>query len=206
MRKFTILEAAEKLGVSKEAIYNRIRRKSIKFTEENGVRYVFLNETSTKNSQNFEYSIKEKKSEDTNFINYLLQEISELKAKNEQLSQDKDELWREKEDILIQSKNEIKEIFFDRDEKLKYFLNLLSSPKNSNLDEEKQIEFIDAQIEDEWLSVDEYINALDLSPEKEKKIHLILMKNLQKSKFLKVIDGILYIKKGVNIKHFKEKI
>ena len=206
MRKFTILEAAEKLGVSKEAIYNRIRRKSIKFTEENGVRYVFLNETSTKNSQNFEYSIKKKKSEDTNFINYLLQEISELKAKNEQLSQDKDELWREKEDILIQSKNEIKEIFFDRDEKLKYFLNLLSSPKNSNLDEEKQIEFIDAQIEDEWLSVDEYINALDLSPEKEKKIHLILMKNLQKSKFLKVIDGILYIKKGVNIKHFKEKI
>lgn len=206
MCKFTILEAAEKLGVSKEAIYNRIRRKSIKFTEENGVRYVFLNETSTKNSQNFEYSIKEKKSEDTNFINYLLQEISELKAKNEQLSQDKDELWREKEDILIQSKNEIKEIFFDRDEKLKYFLNLLSSPKNSNLDEEKQIEFIDAQIEDEWLSVDEYINALDLSPEKEKKIHLILMKNLQKSKFLKVIDGILYIKKGVNIKHFKEKI
>lgn len=202
MRKFTILEAAEKLGVSKEAIYNRIRRKTIKYTEENGVRYVFLNEISPSTSQNTQKLSQNFQQENPNFINYLLQEISELKAKNEKLLQDKDNLWREKEEILIQSKNEIKEIFFDRDEKLKYFLNLLASP--SNYKESKQIDFVEAEIEDEWLIADDYIKALSVSFKKEEKIRNILIKNLGKSKFVKMIDGILYIKKGVTIKHFKE--
>lgn len=202
MRKFTILEAAEKLGVSKEAIYNRIRRKTIKYTEENGVRYVFLNEISPSTSQNTQKLSQNFQQENPNFINYLLQEISELKAKNEKLLQDKDNLWREKEEILIQSKNEIKEIFFDRDEKLKYFLNLLASP--SSYKESKQIDFVEAEIEDEWLIADDYIKALSVSFKKEEKIRNILMKNLGKSKFVKMIDGILYIKKGVTIKHFKE--
>lgn len=202
MRKFTILEAAEKLGVSKEAIYNRIRRKTIKYTEENGVRYVFLNEISPSISQNTQKLSQNFQQENPNFINYLLQEISELKAKNEKLLQDKDNLWREKEEILIQSKNEIKEIFFDRDEKLKYFLNLLASP--SNYKESKQIDFVEAEIEDEWLIADDYIKALSVSFKKEEKIRNILIKNLGKSKFVKMIDGILYIKKGVTIKHFKE--
>lgn len=202
MRKFTILEAAEKLGVSKEAIYNRIRRKTIKYTEENGVRYVFLNEISPLTSQNTQKLSQNFQQENPNFINYLLQEISELKAKNEKLLQDKDNLWREKEEILIQSKNEIKEIFFDRDEKLKYFLNLLASP--SSYKESKQIDFVEAEIEDEWLIADDYIKALSVSFKKEEKIRNILIKNLGKSKFVKMIDGILYIKKGVTIKHFKE--
>ena len=44
MMKLTILDAAEKLGISKEAIHNRIRRGSLKSVVENGVKFVFISE------------------------------------------------------------------------------------------------------------------------------------------------------------------
>ena len=47
MKKLSINEAADILGISKEAIYNRIRRNTIKSVEENGVRFVILDEIST---------------------------------------------------------------------------------------------------------------------------------------------------------------
>ena len=42
MKKVSIGEAAEILGISKEAVYNRIRRNSLRTEEIDGVRYVLL--------------------------------------------------------------------------------------------------------------------------------------------------------------------
>ena len=44
MKKVSIGEAAEILGISKEAVYNRIRRNSLRAEESGGVRYVLLDD------------------------------------------------------------------------------------------------------------------------------------------------------------------
>ena len=42
MSKVPVSEAAEILGVTKEAVYNRIRRGTLKTFEKDGVKYVVL--------------------------------------------------------------------------------------------------------------------------------------------------------------------
>ena len=44
MQKLAINEAAEILGITKEAVYNRIRRGSLKTVIENGIKFVILDE------------------------------------------------------------------------------------------------------------------------------------------------------------------
>ncbi len=89
MQKLSIADAASKLGVSKEAIYNRIRRNTIKSFEEDGVKYVILDEKQT--------PLREKVQKNSDFIEYLKSEIEYLKLKNRALQEDKEKLFREKE-------------------------------------------------------------------------------------------------------------
>ena len=127
MKKLSINEAADILGISKEAIYNRIRRNTIKSVEENGVRFVILDEistnkqtqttTNTKNfSSNFASPKKETKKDPhkSDFIEYLIKEIDELKDKIKELEQDKEKLFREKEKILVDTKDEIKDYYYKK--------------------------------------------------------------------------------------------
>ena len=105
MQKLSVAEAAKKLGVSKEAIYNRIRRNKLKTTDEDGVRFVIFDDDEpilTKQTK--------KISNSDGFIDYLLQEIAELKAQISDLNEQKDELFHQKEEILIANKNEIKQM------------------------------------------------------------------------------------------------
>ena len=44
MQKLAVNEAAEILGITKEAVYNRIRRGSLKTVIENGTKFVILDE------------------------------------------------------------------------------------------------------------------------------------------------------------------
>jgi len=50
MSKLTISEAAEQLGISKEAIYNRVRRGSLESVVEDGVKFVILESEKSNNS------------------------------------------------------------------------------------------------------------------------------------------------------------
>ena len=68
MQKLSVADAASKLGISKEAIYNRIRRKTMRSFEENGTKYVILDEKQT--------SLREKVQKNSDFIEYLKSEIS----------------------------------------------------------------------------------------------------------------------------------
>ena len=52
----------------------------------------------------------------------MLNELNELKSLNLNLQADKDRLFKEKEQMLIERKNEILQIYKDRDEKLMQFL------------------------------------------------------------------------------------
>ncbi len=83
MQKLTINDAAKYLGISKEAIYNRIRRKTIQTIEENGIKYVIFENLEINKQKSL--SQKEKFSSKNDLTEYLLAEINELKIKNKAL-------------------------------------------------------------------------------------------------------------------------
>lgn len=224
MKKLSINEAADILGISKEAIYNRIRRNTIKSVEENGVRFVILDEistnkqtqttTNTKNfSSNFVSPKKETKKDPhkSDFIEYLIKEIDELKDKIKELEQDKEKLFREKEKILVDTKDEIKAMYEERDEKLKYFLSFFERPllqkketfKSEPIDlavKESSDEFFD---DSEWLSIGSFLNSLDIKRKKKLKIQNLLIENIGKSEFVKVKNDTILINKNIDLNLLK---
>jgi len=224
MKKLSINEAADILGISKEAIYNRIRRNTIKSVEENGVRFVILDEistnkqtqttTNTKNfSANFASPKKETKKDPhkSDFIEYLIKEIDELKDKIKELEQDKEKLFREKEKILVDTKDEIKAMYEERDEKLKYFLSFFEKPllqkketfKSEPIDlavKESSDEFFD---DSEWLSIGSFLNSLDIKRKKKLKIQNLLIENIGKSEFIKVRNDTILINKNIDLNLLK---
>ncbi len=119
-KRLTVIETAQLLGVSKEAIYNRIRRGTLQTIIENGIKYVILNDEVKKTAQNR----KANNNINDAYIQLLKDEMRELKEKNRLLEADKDRLIREKEKLLIESKEKIEQIYKNRDEQLKAILSL----------------------------------------------------------------------------------
>ncbi|ERJ26738.1 hypothetical protein [Campylobacter concisus] len=204
MQKLAINEAAEILGITKEAVYNRIRRGSINTVIENGTKFVILDEkpSSEKATKSAPKSIKTK-SQNDEFVNYLLNELSELKSLNLNLQADKDRLFKEKEQMLIERKNEILQIYKDRDEKLMQFLNAMQRPllaqKNDDIPNNEAIE---AEIENEskWINLSEYLKELNLKPKATKKVSEKIIKNIHHSKFIKFKRGVILVRRHKNLK------
>lgn len=219
MQKLSIADAASKLGVSKEAIYNRIRRNTIKSFEEDGVKYVILDEKQT--------PLREKVQKNSDFIEYLKSEIEYLKLKNRALQEDKEKLFREKEELLISTKDEIKSIYKERDEKLKYFLTILEKPFLSKepIDVEASTEAIEfkkeiikeslaqTQTKDEvkaedknkeekketWVSLREFLDAQNMKKKERKELKKYLVDNAYENKNIKIEAGMLYINLNFDI-------
>ncbi len=119
-KKLTVIETAELLGVSKEAIYNRIRRGSLETVIENGIKYVVLTDEVKKSSR-----VKKLQSVANDaYIQLLRDEMRDLKERNKTLEADKDRLVKEKEKLLIESKEKIEQIYKQKDEQLKAILSL----------------------------------------------------------------------------------
>lgn len=219
MQKLSIADAASKLGVSKEAIYNRIRRNTIKSFEEDGVKYVILDEKQTPS--------REKVQKNSDFIEYLKSEIEYLKLKNRALQEDKEKLFREKEELLISTKDEIKSIYKERDEKLKYFLTLLEKPflAKEPIDVEASTEAIELKkeiikeslaqtkakdelkVEDKnkkeknktWVSLREFLDAQNMKKKERKELKKYLVDNAYENKNIKIEAGMLYINLNFDI-------
>ncbi|WP_107953971.1 DNA-binding protein [Campylobacter concisus] len=204
MQKLAINEAAEILGITKEAVYNRIRRGSINTVIENGTKFVILDEkpSSEKATKSAPKSIKTK-SQNDEFVNYLLNELSELKSLNLNLQADKDRLFKEKEQMLIERKNEILQIYKDRDEKLMQFLNAMQRPlltqKNDDMPNNEAIE---AEIENEskWINLSEFLKELNLKPKATKKASEKIIKAIHRSKFIKFKRGVILVRRHKNLK------
>ncbi len=188
-KKLTVIETAELLGVSKEAIYNRIRRGTLQTVMENGIKYVILTDEVKKSTQ-----IKKINSlANDAYIQLLRDEMRELKERNKSLEADKDRLIKEKERLLIESKEKIEQIYKQRDEQLKTILSLATKnmlenkPTKENIiinEPTKQKDAIDAdidttQIEDsdddimetysDWKDLRDYLKQKGYS-KKQKKI------------------------------------
>lgn len=121
-KKLTVIEAAKLLGVSKEAIYNRLRRGSLQSVVENGVKYILLTKSSFKegpSARKIENAVTE-----SAYVELLKVQLEEMKLKNEKLEADKERLIADKERLLIESKEKIEMIYKERDEQLKAILTL----------------------------------------------------------------------------------
>lgn len=120
-KKLTVIEAAKLLGVSKEAIYNRLRRGSLQSIVENGVKYILLTKNSLKEGTP---ARKIQSPTESAYVELLKLQLEEMKLKNEKLEGDKERLIADKERLLIESKEKIEMIYKERDEQLKAILTL----------------------------------------------------------------------------------
>ena len=211
MKKVSIGEAAEILGISKEAVYNRIRRNSLRAEESGGVRYVLLDDEMQQSEPASQSSAKSSRTSGAagtqSFIDYLIKEISELKGKIEALQSDKDRLHKEKEEILIASKDEIKLMYKERDEKLRYFLSFFDKPLISS--KSREAKPYDVEIKEktfdrsEWTSLAKFVKSL--KRKKRLKAQSLIIENIGKSEFIRVEGNELLINQSLDIKSLKGK-
>lgn len=210
MSKVPVSEAAEILGVTKEAVYNRIRRGTLKTFEKDGVKYVVLDgyepqtapKSAPKTSKSAKSSEPKKSAKAGEFdVNeFLLSQISELKEQNQNLQADKERLFREKEQILLNNKTEIAQIYRERDEKLRGFLSMLERPllarQNGEYVAPIDVEFVESRPENEgkWMSLAEFLKSQNLSGKSLKKTQNKIIKNIGKSKFIKFKKGVIMVK------------
>ena len=209
MKKVSIGEAAEILGISKEAVYNRIRRNSLRTEEIDGVRYVLLegavSADETRGTKAKTSPKTQTAPQNQSFIDYLIKEVAELKSKIEALQEDKDRLHKEKEEILIASKEEIKLMYKERDEKLGYFLSFFDKPLISAKNREAKPFDVEvkekAYDEREWTSLAKFIRSL--KRKKRPKAQSLIIENIGKSEFIRVEGNELLINQSLDIKSLK---
>ena len=210
MSKVPVSEAAEILGVTKEAVYNRIRRGTLKTFEKDGVKYVVLEgyepQTAPKSAPKTSKSAKSSESKkaaktgEFDVNEFLLSQIGELKEQNQNLQADKERLFREKEQILLNNKTEIAQIYRERDEKIRNCLNLLERPllarQNGEYAAPIDVEFVESKPENEgkWTSLAEFLKSQNLSGKSLKKTQNKIIKNIGKSKFIKFKKGVIMVK------------
>ncbi|MEA3229117.1 MAG: DNA-binding protein [Campylobacterota bacterium] len=156
MKKMSVLNAAQHFGVSKEAIYNRIRRGSLKTTIENSVKLVIIDEMNTPVKKN-------------------LTQNNQLLKKIELLESEVDTLRKEKESILLEMQATIKQIYREKDKQLTEILIALEFKGLV----EKTIEIEKESSDTHLTPLKEYLKQQKLS---EKKIQNIKAKFKRKSK------------------------
>jgi len=201
-KKLTVIQTAELLGVSKEAIYNRIRRGSLEVVIENGIKYVIVTEDLKKSTS----SRKISNNISDAYIELLKAEIKELKERNRILEADKDRLVAQKEKLLIESREKIEQIYKQRDEQLKTILSLASKNilenknyKNNEIIIDEDIDIkrkdaieIDIEAEEDSAStqkiVESYSDWQDLRDYLKQKGYSKKKKKIIKEEFNKSVD------------------
>ena len=146
------------------------------------------------------------------------QKISKLQSDNkklktalrfgiEALQSDKDRLHKEKEEILIASKEEIKLMYKERDEKLGYFLSFFDKPLISAKNREAKPFDVEvkekAYDEREWTSLAKFIRSL--KRKKRPKAQSLIIENIGKSELIRVEGNELLINQSLDIKSLKGK-
>ncbi len=144
MKKLTVSQAAKYFGITKEAIYNRVRRGKLSTLVEDGLKYVVVDEKEENQTKTFSRARQTNKSSNEKYVSYLEKEIGELKEKVRFLEDENRKLISQKVELLETSKRELEEIFNKRDEQLKQILHLMN--EKYALPKIESVEVIDANI------------------------------------------------------------
>lgn len=128
MSKVSIHDAAELLGVSKEAIHNRIRRGSLQSVVEDGIKLVILDK-----EENVQPLTKKTTTQKTphqtpdRYYKFLEEQNEKLQQKVETLEKETRSLRDQKEQMLIEERLKIERIYKEKDEQLKNIINAIST-------------------------------------------------------------------------------
>lgn len=207
MPKMNVTDAAEHFGVSKEAIHNRIRRGSLESVVQEGVKLVII-DTKAKASlarTNKMQTDKTAAALDNKYYKFIEEQNSTLQAKVEKLEDETKNLRDQKENMLIQERIKIEEIYLQKDEQLKTILNSLSSKfmlntpvEETQIEEhvEAEIEIIKSTQESELISLKKYLKESSLKKKKKKKIRDRVKKVAKKDNRVVVVGKKYYINLG----------
>ena len=119
MSKFTITDAAQHLGVSNEAIHNRIRRGSLKSVIENGVKFVILGEEKS--------SVSAHAVSNYRYTQHIESENVRLRERVDVLESETTRLRDQREEMLIAQRVSVEEIYKERDAQLRNILNVVAT-------------------------------------------------------------------------------
>jgi DNA-binding Lrp family transcriptional regulator len=179
MQKCTVAEAAQKLGISKEAIHNRIRRGSLQSVVENGVKLVIIEPKLVSKSSNRAVSRKKPLHVDDRYYKLLEEQNTKLQERVDTLEGETRTLRDQKEQMLIEERKKIEQIYKEKDEQLKNILNAISSKFMLNAPQEdiEDVENIveaeveqEIQVESRLISLNKYIKQRNFSKKKAQKI------------------------------------
>lgn len=167
MKKMTIADAAEYFNVSKEAIHNRIRRGSLNCIVENGVKYVAVEAAKNNTGTNLV--------SDNRYTQYIEEENVRLRDKVESLEKETTRLRDQREQMLIDERIKVEQIYKERDAQLRSVLHVVATKFLSHANEEAVMqEAINADIVDtdieEWISLKSFLKLKRIKDKEKKKI------------------------------------
>ncbi|MCK4875561.1 MAG: DNA-binding protein [Sulfurimonas sp.] len=203
MSKLTISDAAEKLGVSKEAIHNRVRRGSLQSVVENGVKMVILDSKESTKAVSKRATKKTVSQVDDRYYKLLEEQNAKLEQKVKTLEGETRTLRDQKEQMLVDERKKIEQIYKDKDEQLKNILNAISTKFMLNAPDdvlEAGEELVEAEIEQplqeqesRLISLNKYIKSREFSKKKSSKIKDKFKKRAEKDSRIITIGKKLYI-------------
>ncbi|MFZ2889847.1 DNA-binding protein [Sulfuricurvum sp.] len=168
MKKMTIADAAEYFNVSKEAIHNRIRRGSLDCIVENGVKYVAVESAKSTVSNTVN---------DNRYTQYIEQENERLREKVDVLEKETTRLRDQREQMLIDERIKVEQIYKERDAQLRSVLHVVATKflSHANSDAVMQeadainADVVDTDIE-EWVSLKSFLKLKRIKDKEKKQI------------------------------------
>lgn len=185
MKKMNVAEAADFFGISKEAIHNRIRRGSLNSETIDGQKQVIIEDetapTKSKPSKKTTTTRKSTTNGDTKYYKYLEDQNVKLQDKVEKLEGETRTLRDQKEQMLVEERIKIENIYKEKDEQLKNIINMISSnlmlESNAVVNEEDSVEaeietyeVVDDEPKENWTSLVKFLKSNDYKKKKRKKI------------------------------------
>jgi len=166
MKKMTIADAAEHFGVSKEAVHNRIRRGSLDCIVENGVKYVAVPVQKSGAAANTV--------SDSRYTHYIEQENERLREKVDVLEKETSRLRDQREQMLIDERVKVEQIYKERDAQLRSVLHVVASKfltqANADAVVEEAINADVVDADDEWISLKAFLKLKRVKDKDKKKI------------------------------------
>jgi len=196
MKKLTIADAAEHFNVSKEAIHNRIRRGSLNSVVENGVKFIILlSEKESSEPSNLA---------ENRYTQYIEQENVRLREKVDGLEKETTRLRDQREQMLIDERSKIEQIYKERDAQLRSVLHVVATKFLSHVNEDTvmqeamredetviNVEFVDI---DEWVSLKSFLKLKRYEDKLKKKIkQRFKFASLKKDERLTVRDEKIFL-------------
>jgi len=198
VKKLTIADAAEHFNVSKEAIHNRIRRGSLNSVVENGVKFIILlSEKESSEPSNLA---------ENRYTQYIEQENVRLREKVDGLEKETGRLRDQREQMLIDERSKIEQIYKERDAQLRSVLHVVATKFLSHVNEDTvmqeamggdqnenviNVELIEI---DEWVSLKSFLKLKGYEEKAKKKIkQRFKFASLKKDERLMLRDEKIYL-------------